>query len=110
MTEVRRSACPLDCPDACSLAVTVDDAGRVVEVTGDERAPITNGFVCGKVRKIADHLYGADRVLHPAIRGEQKWYTKKQPGWANPADGSFKDPRTDVSGPLPAEWARATSS
>ena len=24
-TEVRKSACPLDCPDACSLDVTVED-------------------------------------------------------------------------------------
>lgn len=68
--EQRTSACPLDCPDACSLSVTVD-GGRVVEVTGDRRGPITDGFVCGKVRKIADHLYGADRILHPMIRGEQ---------------------------------------
>lgn len=43
---------------------------------------------------------------NPAIRGEQRWGTTRTPGWANPADGSFKDPRTDVSGPLPAEWAR----
>lgn len=71
MSEVRRSACPLDCPDACGLAVTVDAGGRVVEVTGDERSPITGGFVCGKVRKIADHLYGSDRILHPTIRGQR---------------------------------------
>jgi hypothetical protein len=43
---------------------------------------------------------------NPAIRGEEKWGTMKRPGWANPADGSFKDPRTDVSGPLPADWAK----
>ncbi|MBV8760483.1 MAG: molybdopterin-dependent oxidoreductase [Deltaproteobacteria bacterium] len=73
---VHRSACPLDCPDACSLAVTVHEGGRVVEITGDERAPITNGFVCGKVRKLADHLYGADRILHPMIHGERvSWET-----------------------------------
>jgi anaerobic selenocysteine-containing dehydrogenase len=68
--EQRTSACPLDCPDACSLSVTVD-GGRVVAVDGDRRGPITDGFICGKVRKIADHLYGADRVLHPTIRGER---------------------------------------
>jgi anaerobic selenocysteine-containing dehydrogenase len=76
--EQRRSACPLDCPDLCGLRVTVDDAGRVVEVDGDERGPITDGFICGKVRKIADHLYGDDRVLHPMIRegtkGEGRWH------------------------------------
>jgi anaerobic selenocysteine-containing dehydrogenase len=75
--EQRRSACPLDCPDLCGLRVTVDDAGRVVEVDGDERGPITDGFICGKVRKIADHLYGDDRVLQPMIRegikGQRRW-------------------------------------
>lgn len=65
--EQRRSACPLDCPDLCGLTVTVDN-GRVVEVNGDNRGPLTDGFICGKVRKIADHLYGDDRVLHPMIR------------------------------------------
>ena len=65
--EQRHSACPLDCPDLCGLTVTVD-GGRVVEVDGDRRGPITDGFICGKVRKIADHLYGDDRVLHPMVR------------------------------------------
>ncbi len=74
--ELKRSACPLDCPDLCGLAVTVD-GGRVVEVDGDRRGPITDGFICGKVRKIADHLYGEDRLLHPMIRtgpkGSGQW-------------------------------------
>jgi len=66
-----RSACPLDCPDLCGLTVTVED-GRVTRVDGDRRGPITDGFICGKVRKIADHLYGDDRVLHPMIRAGAK--------------------------------------
>ena len=66
--EQRRSACPLDCPDLCGLSVAVDDRGRAVEVDGDRRSPIGDGFICGKVRKIADHLYGDDRVLAPRIR------------------------------------------
>ena len=70
MIERRSSACPLDCPDACGLTVTVD-GGRVIEVEGDRRSPLTDGVICGKVRKIADHLYGADRILHPTIRGER---------------------------------------
>ena len=65
--EQRRSACPLDCPDLCGLTVTVDN-GRVIEVNGDHRAPLTDGFICGKVRKIADHVHGDARVLHPMIR------------------------------------------
>src|SRR4051812_37151821 len=69
--EQRRSACPLDCPDLCGLTVTVED-GRVKKVEGDRRGPITDGFICGKVRKIADHLYGPDRILHPMVRAGAK--------------------------------------
>jgi anaerobic selenocysteine-containing dehydrogenase len=65
------SACSLDCPDLCGLEVTVED-GRVVEVDGSRRTPMTEGFVCGKVRNIADHLYGPDRVLSPLVRVGQK--------------------------------------
>jgi anaerobic selenocysteine-containing dehydrogenase len=65
--EIKHSACPLDCPDTCGLAVAVE-AGRVISVDGDERSSFTNGMICGKVRKIADHMYGKDRVLHPMVR------------------------------------------
>ncbi len=61
------SVCPLDCPDLCSLVVEVED-GKVKRVDGGTRTPITDGFICGKVRNIADHLYGDDRVRHPMIR------------------------------------------
>ena len=84
--EQRRSACPLDCPDLCGLTVTVDE-GRVVEIDGDKRSPITDGFICGKVRKFADHVYGDARVLHPMIRagakGEDKW---RQASWDEALD------------------------
>jgi anaerobic selenocysteine-containing dehydrogenase len=73
-----RSACPLDCPDLCGLSVTVDN-GRVIKIDGDRRGPITAGFICGKVRKMADHLYGDDRLLEPRVRtgpkGSGQWKT-----------------------------------
>ncbi len=68
---IKSSACPLDCPDLCGLDVTVDN-GRVVRVDGDRRGPLTDGFICGKVRKIADHLYGSDRLLYPMVRTGRK--------------------------------------
>jgi anaerobic selenocysteine-containing dehydrogenase len=66
-TEVRHSACPLDCPDTCHLEVTVDD-GRVTKVDGGRHSPITDGFICGKVRNIGEHLYGDERVMTPLVR------------------------------------------
>lgn len=61
------AACPLDCPDACSLEVQVE-AGRVVKVDGSRLNPVTDGYICSKVRRLPEHLYGPDRVLHPAVR------------------------------------------
>lgn len=69
--ERRSTACPLDCPDLCGLTVTVD-GGRVVEVDGDHRGPITDGFICGKVRKLPQHVYGKDRILTPRVRAGAK--------------------------------------
>lgn len=65
--EVLESACPLDCPDTCSLEVRVVD-GRVVKVDGSRLNPITQGYICAKVRKAPEHLYGPDRILRPARR------------------------------------------
>ncbi|RMH16854.1 MAG: molybdopterin oxidoreductase family protein [Acidobacteria bacterium] len=61
------SACPLDCPDHCSLEVTVED-GRVTRVDGSRRQPATAGFICTKVRRFPRRLYGEDRLLHPLVR------------------------------------------
>jgi anaerobic selenocysteine-containing dehydrogenase len=68
---IHRSACPLDCPDACSLEVTVD-AGRVVKVDAGEGNPLTGGYICAKVRKFPEHLYSPERILQPAVRDGRK--------------------------------------
>ena len=70
-TETRTSACPLDCPDACSLDVTVRD-GRVESLDGNHVNPLTAGFICGKVRHFPEHMYGADRVMYPLVRSGPK--------------------------------------
>src|SRR3954452_4685366 len=62
-----RTACPLDCPDSCTLDVTVEN-GRVVKIDGGDANPVTRGFICAKVRRFTDRLYGEDRLLYPAIR------------------------------------------
>ena len=48
MSATLPSVCPLDCPDTCSLSVTVD-AGRVVAVRGSHANPYTRGVLCAKV-------------------------------------------------------------
>jgi len=51
------TACPLDCPDACTLAVTVR-RGRIVEIDGSRKNPVTGGYICAKVRKFGERVYG----------------------------------------------------
>ena len=62
-----QTACPLDCPDSCSLEVTVEK-GRVTKIDGGHASPSTRDYICGKVRRFADRVYGEDRMLYPALR------------------------------------------
>ncbi len=61
------TACPFDCPDSCTLEVTVEN-GRIVEMDGGHRNPTTHDYICGKVRRFAERVYSEDRLLYPAIR------------------------------------------
>src|SRR5918911_5438414 len=65
------TACPLDCPDSCSLAVTVRH-GKIVEIDGSRKNPVTEGYICAKVRKFGERVYGPDRLLYPAVRKGRK--------------------------------------
>jgi anaerobic selenocysteine-containing dehydrogenase len=66
-----RTACPLDCPDACTLDVTVE-RGRIQKIDGGDDNPVTRNFICAKVRRFAERVYGEDRVLYPAVRKDGK--------------------------------------
>ena len=65
------TACPLDCPDACSLAVT-GQHGKVIELDGAHANPVTDGYICAKVRRFGERVYGPDRLLYPAVRKGRK--------------------------------------
>jgi anaerobic selenocysteine-containing dehydrogenase len=62
-----RTACPLDCPDSCTLDVTVE-RGRIVKIDGGDTNPTTRDYICAKVRRFDRRVYGDDRLLYPAIR------------------------------------------
>jgi len=72
------TACPLDCPDSCSVEVSLEN-GRIVALDGGHDNPVTNGYICGKVRRFGDRVYGADRLMRPGLRigppgsGEFTW-------------------------------------
>ena len=70
-TDIELTTCILDCPDSCSLAVTVED-GRVARVAASDLNPDTRGFICSKVNRMAERLYHPDRLLYPARRTGRK--------------------------------------
>lgn len=73
MTEVRRTACSLDCFDACGIVAEVTD-GRIVRLGGDPEHPFTRGALCNKVNHyLRDRFYHPDRQLHPLRRVNGGW-------------------------------------
>ena len=67
MIEIKRSVCPLDCPDTCSILVTVED-GKLVKLQGDPDHPFTRGYLCGKVSRYDERVYSPERLLYPMKR------------------------------------------
>ena len=61
------TACPLDCPDSCSLAVSLE-RGRITKIDHSPRHSGTGGFICNKVRRFDRRVYGDERLLHPGSR------------------------------------------
>src|SRR6476620_9963587 len=66
-TKTVRIVCPHDCPDTCSMVVTVKD-GRAVQLKGDASHPFTDGFLCQKVTRYLERVYHPDRLKYPMIR------------------------------------------
>jgi len=71
-----RGACPHDCPDTCTTWTEVRD-GVAVGFGADTSHPITQGWLCAKVRPYLDRVYHPDRLKHPLRRtgakGEGNW-------------------------------------
>lgn len=65
------TACPLDCPDGCSLSVTVegDTITKIDAVPEGEAAnPLTDGWICRKVRRMTRRIHGDARLTTPLRR------------------------------------------
>ncbi len=68
------TACPLDCPDACTLHVSVSGDGaerrieRIDAAPPGESNPLTDGWICAKVRRSTARVYSPERILEPLAR------------------------------------------
>ncbi|WP_034385518.1 molybdopterin oxidoreductase family protein [Deinococcus sp. YIM 77859] len=68
--------CPLDCPDACRLRVTLsrgeDGVEWAVKLTGDPSHPYTKGFACAKTVHYPARQHHPQRPLYPLRRVNPK--------------------------------------
>jgi len=81
------SVCPLDCPDTCSLTVTVEDE-RIVSIRGSRANPYTAGVLCAKVPEAyPGFVHGEGRLKTPlrrvGARGEGRF---ERISWAQALD------------------------
>jgi anaerobic selenocysteine-containing dehydrogenase len=83
----RPSVCPLDCPDTCSLSVTVED-DRIVKVRGSEANPYTGAVICNKVsRSYPEFVHGDRRLTRPLKRVGERGEAAFEPiGWDEALD------------------------
>ncbi|HWM88395.1 MAG TPA: molybdopterin oxidoreductase family protein [Kofleriaceae bacterium] len=67
---VHHQACHL-CEASCGIRITLDEAGDIADVRGDEQDPFSRGYVCPKVMGLVDVHSDPDRLRTPMIRRER---------------------------------------
>ena len=65
--EIKKTACPYDCPDCCGLLVTVEN-GKAVKVAGDPEHPFTRGTLCPKMAHYERTVHSPRRLTTPLKR------------------------------------------
>lgn len=64
----RDAVCTFDCPDTCSLTVSVEK-DRIVKVRGSDTLPYTEGIICNKVaHHTTEWVHGSRRLTAPLMR------------------------------------------
>src|SRR4029078_7624512 len=75
-TVLVRGACPHDCPDTCAT-ITEVRAGRAIRFYAQQGHPVTQGWLCAKVRPYLERVYHSDRLQYPIRRvgrkGGEQW-------------------------------------
>jgi anaerobic selenocysteine-containing dehydrogenase len=76
---VHPSVCPLDCPDTCSLSVSVENQ-TIVSIRGSHANPYTNGVLCAKVpAAYPEFVHGEGRLRTPLRRIGKKGESRFAP-------------------------------
>jgi anaerobic selenocysteine-containing dehydrogenase len=65
--QLRRTTCNRDCPDACSILVSVSE-GVGTRLRGDPDDPVTRGFLCERTSRFLARQYDPSRLARPLLR------------------------------------------
>ncbi len=68
-----KTACSLDCWDACSIQVELSEDHEIVRVTGDKDHPVTRGFLCQKGAYHLKRLNSPLRLTSPMKKVNGQW-------------------------------------
>ena len=60
-----KTACGLDCYDACSILV---EEGEAFKIRGDTNHPVGNGALCSHLNR---HIFETPRIEKPTIDGKE---------------------------------------
>ncbi len=87
MSEILPSVCPLDCPDTCSLSVSVSE-NEITDIHGSKANPYTDGVVCNKVvHSYPQMIHGSNRLTSPLRRvGERGQGKYEEISWDQAID------------------------
>ena len=91
-SEIKRSACPYDCPDTCGLLVEVEE-GKATRVSGDPEHPFTRGTLCVKMNHYEKTVHSPLRLTAPLLRtgpkgsGIFKPFPGRRPSGRSPTGG-----------------------
>src|SRR6516162_9841038 len=110
-TKTLRVVCPHDCPDTCSMLVTVED-GQATRLRGDPEHSFTSGFLCQKVSRYLERVYHPGRLKYPMVRTGPKGRGQfRRVSWDEALDvvaNRFRDIAGSADGPqaiLPYSYA-----
>lgn len=100
MTTAHRT-CPL-CQAVCGLRITLDDAGHVTNVKGDNDDPFSKGYICPKGASLGRVDEDPDRLRVPMIRTGDEW---REASW----DEAFQAVEKGLGGVIEAHGREAVA-
>ncbi len=77
-----RGACPHDCPDTCATITEVRD-GRAVRFYADAAHPVTDGWLCAKVRPYLERVYRPTGCSIPCAAWDRRAAMRRRIGSAS---------------------------